>query len=98
MLDQIERVLHEQIRPSLQAHGGDVQVVALKEDVLYIELLGACANCPSAYLTTERLIEQELTRAIPALKQVVLEQHVDESLLEQARRILSKGRSEHGGG
>ena len=95
MQDQIERILQERVRPALQEHGGDVRVVTLKENVLYLELLGACAHCPSAYLTTEGFIEQELTRAIPYLKRVVLEQHVDESLLEQARRILSKSRTDY---
>ena len=64
-----------------------------RENVLYLELLGACAHCPSAYLTTEGFIEQELRKAIPALKRVVLDQTVDESLLEQARQILRKSQT-----
>ena len=93
MLDQIERVLADRVRPALQEHGGDVRIVTLRENVLYLELLGACAHCPSAYLTTEGFIEQELRKAIPALKRVVLDQTVDESLLEQARQILRKSRT-----
>ena len=54
-------------------------------------LLGQCANCPSAYLTTETLIQEELLQAVPGLEQVVLVQAVSDALLDQARAILRHG-------
>jgi len=86
----IESVLDKKVRPSLHDHGGDVVVKEVLKDVLRIELLGACATCPSAYLTTEQLIQEEITGAIPEITKVVLVQGVSEELLEQARHILGK--------
>ena len=90
-LTQIEKVLDEKVRPSLHAHGGEVAVDELKDGTLYIRLTGQCAGCPSADLTTESLIETELTRALPELvRRVSLIQSVSDELLEQARAILHR--------
>lgn len=64
---QIEAVLDEKVRPSLRAHGGELEIDHLEDGVLYIKLLGQCAGCPSADLTNETLIEHELTAALPEL-------------------------------
>ena len=88
--NRIEAVLDEKVRPVLLDHGGDVVAKELYNDVLRIELLGACASCPSAYLTTEQLIQEEITSVIPEISRVVLIQSVSEDLLEQARKILGK--------
>ena len=66
---QIEAVLDEKVRPSLRAHGGELEIDHLEDGVLYIKLLGQCAGCPSADLTNETLIEHELTAALPELVQ-----------------------------
>lgn len=91
MLEQIEQVLNDKIRPQLALHGGDIQSVGCEDGVYRFRLLGQCANCPSAYLTTESLIEEELLQAVPGLKQVVLSQSVSDALLDQARAILRHG-------
>ena len=90
MLEKIERVLDEKVRPELAFHGGDVEVLEFADGVLRIRLLGQCACCPSAYLTTEQLVEAEVTAALPEVRQVVLVQQVSEGLLDQARAILSR--------
>ena len=69
---QIEAVLDEKVRPSLRAHGGELEIDHLEGGVLYIKLLGQCAGCPSADLTNETLIEHELTAALPELVQKVV--------------------------
>ena len=66
---RIEAVLDEKVRPSLRAHGGELEIDHLEDGVLYIKLLGQCAGCPSADLTNETLIEHELTAALPELVQ-----------------------------
>lgn len=86
---QIEAVLEEKVRPSLRAHGGELEIDHLEGGVLYIKLLGQCAGCPSADLTNETLIEHELTAALPELVQkVVVVQTVSDELWEQAKRLL----------
>ena len=81
---QIEAVLDEKVRPSLRAHGGELEIDHLEGGVLYIKLLGQCAGCPSADLTNETLIEHELTAALPELVQkVVVVQTVSDELWDR---------------
>ena len=88
-LKRIEEVLDRQVRPSLRAHGGEIQVDRLENKVLYVKLLGQCAGCPSADLTNETLVEAELVKALPELVQKVsVIQTVSDELWEQAKRLL----------
>ena len=91
MLEQIEKILDERVRPQLALHGGNIQSLSCEEGVYRFRLLGQCAGCPSADLTTEELIQEELLQAVPGLKQVVLVQQVSDSLIRQAKAILSHG-------
>ncbi len=60
-----------QIRPYLQADGGDVEFVELKDDnTLFIRLLGMCGNCPHSRMTLKNGIETAVIRAIPEIKAV----------------------------
>ena len=88
-LKRIEAVLDEKVRPSLRAHGGEIQVDHLEDGVLYVKLLGQCAGCPSADLTNETIVEAELTAALPDLvRKAVVVQTVSDELWEQAKRLL----------
>ena len=88
-LKRIEEVLDRQVRPSLRAHGGEIQVDRLENKVLYVKLLGQCAGCPSADLTNETLVEAEVVKALPELvEKVAVIQTVIDELWEQAKRLL----------
>ena len=88
-LKRIEEVLDRQVRPSLRAHGGEIQVDRLENKVLYVKLLGQCAGCPSADLTNETLVEAEVVKALPELvEKVAVIQTVSNELWEQAKRLL----------
>lgn len=70
-VDKIKKII-EQIRPSLQMDGGDVQFVAFdeKNGVLKVELLGHCACCPMSSVTLGQGIEAEIKRSVPEVKEV----------------------------
>ena len=88
-LKRIEEVLDRQVRPSLRAHGGEIQVDRLENKVLYVKLLGQCAGCPSTDLTNETLVEAEVVKALPELvEKVAVIQTVSDELREQAKRLL----------
>ena len=88
-LKWIEAVLDEKVRPSLRAHGGEIQVDHLEDKVLYVKLMGQCAGCPAADLTNETLVEAELVKALPEMVQkVAVIQTVSDELWEQAKRLL----------
>ena len=58
------------IRPFLQMEGGDVELVAIEDDVVKVRLKGACCGCPMSTITLKQGIERKLKEAIPGLKSV----------------------------
>lgn len=87
-LDNIQRILEEDVRPALMAHEGDVELISYESQVVKVKLHGKCSGCPSAYLTTEELIAAKIKEKMPEVKDVVLVQEVNPELLDFARRIL----------
>ena len=71
IVDQIKKIL-EQIRPSLQMDGGDVQFVDFdaSSGILKVELIGHCAHCPMSTVTLKQGIESEIMRSVPEVKEV----------------------------
>jgi Fe-S cluster biogenesis protein NfuA len=70
MKEKVEKVL-EDIRPGLQADGGDVELVDVSDDgVVKVRLTGACAGCPMSTMTLKMAIEQRLKEKIPEVKAV----------------------------
>jgi len=94
MLEKIEKVLDEKVRPELAAHNGNIQVVDFTDGIVRFKFLGQCANCPTAYLTTENLVKTTLVEAISEVKDAILVQAVSDDLLAQARAILNRNRHE----
>jgi len=70
MREKVEAVL-AQIRPALQAHGGDVELVDVNEGVVTLSLKGACFGCPMATITLRQGIERMLKEQIPEVKEVI---------------------------
>ena len=68
--NKIKNVL-EQIRPYLQSDGGDIRYISLTEDnVVNVELTGACGSCPYSIITLKNGVETAIKKAIPAVKAV----------------------------
>ena len=71
MKEQVETALSK-IRPSLNADGGDVQLIDVSEDgVVKVQLKGACSGCPMSQMTLKMGIERLLKEEIPEVKEVV---------------------------
>jgi len=70
MKEKIAAVL-EQIRPALQADGGDVELVDVNDGVVSVRLKGACGCCPMSTITLKIGIEQTLKEQVPGVKEVV---------------------------
>ncbi len=61
----------EKVRPSLQADGGDVQLVEVDENgVVKVKLMGACGGCPMSQMTLKMGIEKVLKQNVPEVKSV----------------------------
>ncbi len=70
MKEQVQEVLNI-IRPSLQADGGDVELVDVKDGVVSVRLKGACSGCPMSTMTLKKGIERLLKEKLPSVKEVV---------------------------
>jgi Fe-S cluster biogenesis protein NfuA len=71
MEEQVRAAL-ENVRPSLQADGGDVEFVSVdNEGTVSVKLTGACGHCPMSQMTLKMGIENYLKREIPQVKAVV---------------------------
>jgi len=70
LIDKVKEILN-QIRPALQADGGDVELVEVTDDgVVRIKLKGACAHCMGAIMTLKNVVEARLRAAVPEVKSV----------------------------
>ena len=69
MREKVEAALNE-IRPGLQADGGDVELVDKEDGVVKVRLKGACAGCPMSQMTLAFGIERVLKERVPEVKKV----------------------------
>jgi len=61
---KIEQVIHSYIQPLLRQDGGDIEIIDIKDMVVYVELTGACANCSGSTQTLKNLIESTLKNQV----------------------------------
>jgi NifU-like protein len=57
---QVEKALDQYVRPMLAGDGGDVEIVDIKDTIVYCRLAGACAGCGGAGLTMKLMVERTL--------------------------------------
>lgn len=70
MKEKVEAALSK-VRPSLQADGGDVELVEITDDgIVKVKLKGACGGCPMAQMTLKMGIEKFLKKEVPEVKSV----------------------------
>jgi len=69
--EKVQKVIDE-IRPALEADGGNIELVEVGEDgVVKVRLLGACGSCPMSQLTLKRGVEARLKAKVPEVKEVI---------------------------
>ncbi len=69
--DKVKAALNN-VRPSLQADGGDVEFVGFSDDgVLSVKLTGACGSCPMSQMTLKMGIEKYMRKEVPEVKEVI---------------------------
>ena len=60
----------EELRPRLQADGGDIELLEVDQGVVKVKLRGACAGCPMSTMTIKMGVEQYLKKKIPEVIRV----------------------------
>ena len=67
--EEVSRIIAE-IRPFLQADGGDVELLKMEDGIVFVRLVGSCVGCPSSLMTLKHGVEARLKEAVPAVKSV----------------------------
>lgn len=67
----VQKVIDEEIRPNLQADGGDLELVDVDGGTVYVSLRGTCTHCPSSQLTLKGGVEARLKEIVDPDIQVV---------------------------
>lgn len=70
MREKVEKAL-ENIRPALQADGGDIQLVSIEDGIVKVQLSGACGSCPMSQVTLTEGVEKAIKKAVPEVKKVM---------------------------
>ncbi len=70
MEDKIKKAIND-IRPSLQNDGGDIDFIGLEGDVVKVRLIGSCAGCPMSQMTLKQGVERYLRETVSSTLEVV---------------------------
>jgi Fe-S cluster biogenesis protein NfuA/nitrite reductase/ring-hydroxylating ferredoxin subunit len=73
---RVRRALHD-VRPYLESHGGDVELLGVEEGVVRLRLQGSCEGCPSSAATLKLAIEDAVHRAAPDVERIEAEGAVE---------------------
>jgi len=69
MFEQVKAAL-EEVRPMLQADGGDVELVSVEDGVVKVRLQGHCHGCPMSQMTVKMFIEKRLKEKVEGVESV----------------------------
>jgi Fe-S cluster biogenesis protein NfuA len=70
MREQVEAIL-DKIRPMLMADGGNIELVDVKDNEVFVHLVGACGMCPSSTMTLKMGVERAIREAMPQIERVI---------------------------
>ena len=88
-LNEIESFIEKNIRPYLNSHGGDVEIVSFDNNILRVKLIGQCMTCPASADTFDESIKNVLLSEFKELKDVILVNDIPQDMLDMALKILN---------
>ncbi len=71
ILEAVEKIMEEEIRPALASHGGGAKILNVEEAKVYVELLGGCCGCMGARMTMKNGIERLFKERVPDVAEVI---------------------------
>ncbi|MCP9491712.1 MAG: NifU family protein [Solirubrobacteraceae bacterium MAG38_C4-C5] len=69
----------EEVRPYLDSHGGNVELVSVRDGVVLLQMQGSCEGCPASAMTLKLAIEEAVFKAAPDVAAVEAEGAIDEA-------------------
>ena len=70
MLKQRVEAVLEKVRVALKSEGGDIELVDVRDNVVYVKLKGACSTCQMSSLTMKNWVESSIRKEVPEIKSV----------------------------
>ena len=70
-LENVQSILDDMVRPALQADGGDISLLKVEDNNVYVKLVGACSSCPSSVLTMKMGVERLLQEEFPQMEKLI---------------------------
>ncbi len=68
---KIQELIDERINPAVAAHGGQIELLNVEDDAIYIHMGGGCQGCGMANVTLKHGIEAMIQEVFPEIKQVI---------------------------
>ena len=72
MIEEIKKVIEEDINPQLELHAGGCELVDVEDGIVTLRLFGGCSGCPSSQITLFNGIVPILKEKVPGVEDVVL--------------------------
>lgn len=70
-VEAVQEILDEMVRPALQGDGGDISLIKVEDNNVYVKLVGACSTCPSSIMTMKLGVEALLKEEFPAMRELI---------------------------
>lgn len=70
MLEEVKKIIDEEIAPILARDGGSIELIDVKDDIVKVKLKGACYGCPMAQYTLLQVVQAKIKQRIPNIKTV----------------------------
>lgn len=70
IVDTIKELLETRVRPAVAQDGGDITFKGFREGIVYLQMKGACAGCPSSTATLKHGVQNLLSHFIPEVQEV----------------------------
>jgi Fe-S cluster biogenesis protein NfuA len=71
-----------EVRPYLETHGGNVELLGIDEGVVRLELQGSCSGCPSSAVTLKHAVEEAIHKAAPDVAEIIAEDAEQPQLIQ----------------
>jgi Fe/S biogenesis protein NfuA len=71
LADRVKHVIEMSVNPAIASHGGSVTLVEVRDDVVYLEMMGGCQGCGMAAVTLAQGIRRIIMENVPEVRDIV---------------------------
>ena len=69
--DAVQAIMDDMVRPALQGDGGDISLIKVENNDIYVKLVGSCSTCPSSIMTMKMGVEALLKEEFPSMGSLI---------------------------